>query len=96
MPIHVFVRFEPLPGKQTMLLAELTRVLEPTRAEPGCIRIRLYEATRSPLAFYIHSEWIDEQAFEAHAELPHTQRLIAAVGELIAHPSHAARTKQIG
>jgi hypothetical protein len=58
LPLHVFVRFEPLPGKQRQLHDELILILEPTRAEPGCIRIHLYESTRDPLAFFIHSEWI--------------------------------------
>jgi len=67
LSLHVFVRFEPVPGKRQQLQDELILVLEPTRAEPGCIRIHLYEATRDPFAIFIHSEWIDEAAFDAHA-----------------------------
>ena len=35
-------------------------------------------------------------AFEIHAELPHTRRLIDATGDLLAHPLQAVRTKEIG
>ena len=69
MPLHTFVRFEPAPGKENLLREELRLVLEPTRAEPGCIGIQLYEAVREPLVFYIHSEWVDEAAFDAHPKL---------------------------
>lgn len=96
MPLHVFVRFEPKEGKQRQLLEELTRVLEPTYAEPGCIGIHLYEATRDPLAFVIHSEWKDDAAFDEHAKLPHMTRFLSLVDDLITHPLRAVRTKQIG
>jgi len=95
LPIHTFVRFEPLPGKEQQLRDELLLVLEPTRAEPGCIRIHLYEALREPLVFYIHSEWVDEAAFDAHAKLPHVTRFLALVGELVTHRVQSVRTKLI-
>ncbi len=96
MPIHTFVRFEPQPGKQQELREELQLLLEPTRAEPGCIRIHLYEALGDPLVFYIHSEWVDEAAFDAHAKLPHMTRFLGLVGGLTTHPVKGIRTKQIG
>lgn len=73
----------------------MQRVLEPTRGEPGCIRINLYEATRGPAVFYLHSEWVDEAAFEEHARLPHTLDFLSVLDELITHPLQALRTKQI-
>ncbi len=96
LPLHTFVRFEPLPGKEQQLRDELLLVLEPTRVEPGCVRIHLYEATRDPLVFYIHSEWADETAFDAHAKLPHMARFLGLVGGLVTHPVKGIRTKQIG
>lgn len=96
MPLHVFVRFESQSGKQHQLLDELTLILKPTRAEPGCIRIHLFESTRDPLTFFIRSEWTDEAAFDAHAKLPHMTRFLGLVGELITHPVQALRAKQIG
>jgi quinol monooxygenase YgiN len=96
MPLYVFARLEPRPEKERQLRDELTLVLEATRAEPGCVRIHLYESTRGPLTYFIHSEWIDEPAFDAHVELPHTVRFVGQVGELITHPLQAVRTQQIG
>ncbi len=95
MPLHVFIRFEPITEKRQQLHDELILILEPTRAEPGCARIHLYESTRDPLAFFIHSEWIDEAAFDTHAQLPHMKRFLGLVGDLITHPLQAVRTKQI-
>jgi quinol monooxygenase YgiN len=96
MPLYIFARLEPKPGKELQLRDELMRIVEPTRAEPGCVRIHIYESTRGPAVYFIHSEWIDEPAFDAHVELPHTQRFIGAVDDLIAQPLQAVRTKQAG
>ena len=95
MPLHTFVRFEPIPGKELKLREELKSILEPTRAEPGCISIHLYEALRDPLVFYIHSEWVGEAAFDAHPKLPHMTRFLALVAELVTHPVRGLRTRQI-
>ena len=96
MSLYIFARFEARPGKQLQLLDEMMLILEPTRAEAGCVRIHLYESTRDPLVFFIHSEWTDEAAFDAHAELHHMRRFLGLVDELITHPLQAVRTKQIG
>jgi quinol monooxygenase YgiN len=95
LPLHTFVRFEPIPSKEQQLREELKSLLDPTRAEPGCIRMHLYEALRDPLIFYIQSEWVDEAAFDAHTKLPHMTRFLGLAGELVAHPVKGLRTKQI-
>jgi len=93
--LHVFVRFEPKPGKHENVREQMALILEATRAEPGCISIHHYESIREPRTFMIHSEWLDEAAFETHAELPHTKRFLEAVAEFITHPVQGLRTKLI-
>ncbi|HYL84105.1 MAG TPA: putative quinol monooxygenase [Candidatus Angelobacter sp.] len=95
MSLHAFVRFEPIPGKERQLREELLSLMEPTRAEPGCLWIHLYESARNPLIFCIHSEWVDEAAFDAHRNFPHMTRFLGLVRELVADPVHAVRTQQI-
>jgi quinol monooxygenase YgiN len=96
MALYIFARLQPKPGTELQVRDELMRVLEPTRGEPGCLRIQAYESTRGPLTYIVHSKWIDEQAFDAHIELPQTQRFIAQVEPLITDPLQAVRTKRIG
>lgn len=95
MPLYVFARFEPNAGKLQELQDELIRMLTPTRAEPGCVRVHLYEATEGAPAFFVHAEWTDEQAFAAHVKMPHVKRFAGRSAELMANPFRAARTRQI-
>jgi quinol monooxygenase YgiN len=45
-----------------------------------------------PRLFYIHSHWIDETAFDTHAELPHTVMFLERVEPIIDHPLDVTRT----
>ena len=96
MAFHFIVRFEPLPGKAEEFREELLRVLPPTRAEPGCLAIRAFESVRDPRVFAIHSEWVDEGAFELHSTLPHTAAFVEAAGRLLTHSIEGLRTREIG
>ena len=96
MSFHFIVRFEPLRGKATAFREELLKVNEPSRAEKGCLRIDMFETVREPIVFAIYSEWVDEEAFELHAALPHTLRFLAEAEALLSHPVQGLRLRQIG
>jgi quinol monooxygenase YgiN len=81
---------------ETRFREELLRVVEPTRAEIGCLSIRVYESLREPAMFAIHSEWVDEAAFEFHAQLPHTVGFLKAAEELLTHPVQGLRSREFG
>lgn len=96
MSVHFFVRFEPLLGREAAFREELLRVVEPSRAEVGCLSIHVFESLREPFVFAIHSQWADEAAFEFHATLPHTVRFLAAAETLLTHSVEGLRLRQIG
>lgn len=95
VPLDTFVRFDPAPGSERQLRDELVRVVEATRVEPGCLRIHLYQSIRGPLTFFIHSEWVDEAAFDAHSRFPHMTHFLAVVHDLITNPLQGVRTNRI-
>jgi quinol monooxygenase YgiN len=96
LSVHFIVRFEPRPGMETRFREELLRVVHPTQAEAGCLSIRVYESLKEPAGFAIHSEWVDEAAFELHARLPHTVRFLKAAEELLTHPVQGLRSREFG
>jgi len=92
MELYIFARFHARDGHAAALAATLRAVLAPTRAEPGCLAINAFRSLRDPGLFYVHSRWIDEAAFDLHAELPHTRAFVQRVEPLIDHPLEAVRT----
>jgi quinol monooxygenase YgiN len=95
MELTTFARFHAREGREAAVMAEILAGVVPSSHEAGCLAIAAYRSIRDPRLFYIHSRWRDEAAFELHATLPHTVRLIERVGPLIDHPLDVARTRPI-
>jgi quinol monooxygenase YgiN len=93
--LFIFVRFRARDGQEEAVAAALRAVVAPTRAEPGCGAIDAYRSARDPHLFYIHSRWVDEAAFDRHAELPHTVRFLERVQKLIDHPLDITRSHKL-
>ena len=53
MSVHFIVQFEPLAGIAPAFREELLRVVEPSRAEIGCLSIHAFESLREPFVFAI-------------------------------------------
>jgi quinol monooxygenase YgiN len=70
MPMYVVVQFHARAGCERPLSEASLAIVEPTRAEPGCIEVHVCRALRDPATFFIQSAWADEEEFEEHAALP--------------------------
>ena len=90
MEMFIFARFHARPGNETALAAAITGVLAPSRGEAGSLG-----SIRDSQLSYIRSRWLNEEAFEAHATLPHTVRFIERVEPLIDHPLDVTRSEII-
>jgi quinol monooxygenase YgiN len=95
MELAIFARFHALEGREAALEAAIAEVVPQSRAEPGCRAIAAYRSTREARLFWIHSTWVNEAAFEKHAELPHTVRFIERVQTLIDHPLDVTRSRRL-
>ncbi len=95
MELFIFARFHARPGNEAAVAEAILEGVAPTSQEPGCLSVQAFRSIRDPLLFYIHSRWKDEAAFELHADLPHTVRLLERVGPLIDHPLDVNRTERI-
>jgi len=93
---YVFVRLHAREGEETAVEEALRDVTGPSRKEPGCLSFHIFRSTRDPRLFYIHSRWVNEDAFQLHAELPHTVRFLKRVDALLDQPRDVTRTEMIG
>jgi quinol monooxygenase YgiN len=89
--LFIIGRFHALPGKEDAVVAAFHKVAEPTRAEPGCRDFQQLRSTRNPGLLFVYSRWVDEAAFNRHAELPHTVEFLRTVEPLISHPLDVTR-----
>ena len=96
MELFIFARFHASAGNESSVAEALGEVLGPSREEAGCLSVHAFRSIRDPQLFYIHSRWINEDAFENHAKLPHTVRFIERVGALIDHPLDVTRAELVG
>lgn len=95
MELYIFARFHATPGNEAAVAAAIHEALAPSSKEPGCLSIHAFRSVRDPRLFFIHSRWVNEEAFDTHAELPHTLRFIERVQPLIDHALDVNRTRMI-
>jgi len=93
---YVFVRLHAREGQESAVEEALRGVTGPSREEAGCLSFHTFRSIRDRRLFYIHSRWVDEAAFQAHAELPHTLRFLKRVDALLDQPRDVTRTEMIG
>ncbi len=90
----IFGRFHARSGHEEAVADAFREATPFTRREPDCLGVEVFRSIRDPRLFYVHSRWKDEAAFEHHAGLPHTVRLIETVEPLIDHALDVARTER--
>ena len=93
MEQYVFVRLHAREGEEDAVEEALREVTGPSRAEPCCLSFHTFRSMRDRQLFYIHSRWVDEAAFQLHAELPHTVRFLKRVDALLDQPRDVTRTQ---
>lgn len=96
MELFIFARFHAREGQEKGVVEALRDMLGPVRAESACLAIDAFQSTRDPRLFFIHSRWVDEEAFDRHATLPHTVRFLGRVRPLIDHDLDVTRTRLVG
>ena len=95
MELFIFARFHAREGQEAAVAAAMREEVPQSRAEPGCLAHAAYRSVRDPRLFWIHSRWVDESAFEAHAEMPHTVKFVERVETLIDHALEVTRAYPI-
>src|SRR5215218_7688915 len=80
-PLTVIATFEAKPRKADELRSVLTRLLEPTRKEAGCLNYDLHQLAENPAKFLFHENWTSKAHLEAHLQSAHIKALLPRVEE---------------
>ena len=84
--ITVIAIIKAKDGQAEQVEQELLALIDPTRAEDGCITYELNKDTQEPGKFVFYEEWKSKQALDEHLKTPHLQALIAKADQLFAEP----------
>ncbi|MDP4084503.1 MAG: putative quinol monooxygenase [Bacillota bacterium] len=71
------------PGKEQLLREELVKVIQPSRAEKGCIEYTLHESLEDRGVFVFYETWKDEESLKFHTETDHYQEYRQNVSTLL-------------
>jgi quinol monooxygenase YgiN len=69
--VGVVARIVAKPESVEIVREGLRSLLEPTRAEAGCIIYELMQNTADPADFTFYEEWTDEASLNAHSASAH-------------------------
>lgn len=65
-------------GKQDLVRSELEKLVEPTRAEDGCLRYDLHQDNKEPNQFVFLENWKSRADLDKHMETPHIAAFLKA------------------
>lgn len=72
-PLTVIARLKAKPGSEEDLAALCRGLVEPTRAEEGCILYDLHRSSDDPGLFMFTESWASRPLWEAHMKSPHLE-----------------------
>jgi quinol monooxygenase YgiN len=84
--LRVVAMMKAKPGSEHELLAALTGLVEPTRAEDGNLGYDLFTSNVDPTTFVTIEEWRSQDDLDAHMKTPHITEALASAGSAFAAP----------
>jgi quinol monooxygenase YgiN len=85
--LQVVARVITRPDTVDAVKRILVGMLEPSRAEDGCLVYELLQCQDDPTDFTFVEEWTDAAALERHAASPHIAGVQAVLRALVAVPT---------
>ena len=89
--VRVVARITAQPEKVLELKSILLRLIEPTRAEPGCINYELHQSETDPADFVFLEEWASGADIAAHMQAAHVLEALSRAATVLAAPPDVRR-----
>ncbi len=78
MSLTILAQITAAAGKEAFLKAELLKLIEPTRAEAGCINYDLHQDNENPAVFVFYENWETRALWQTHMNAPHLVAYMSA------------------
>jgi quinol monooxygenase YgiN len=76
MAYVVAAQWRAKQGSEDRVAAIIGELIEPSRAEPGCLLYQPHRSPDDPCLFFLYEQYADEAGYEAHMESEHFTRLV--------------------
>ncbi|MCP2336063.1 putative quinol monooxygenase [Actinomadura rupiterrae] len=76
MTFVVVARYRTRPGERDDLLPLLDEMARESRKEPGNLAYRAHTGTQDEQLIVLYEEYVSEDAFQAHCDSEHFQRIV--------------------
>ena len=93
--VHIVAHLAARDGEESRVQAELEKLIEPTRAEPGCLRYELFVNKEKPGDFVFVQQYTSDAAFQAHMDSKHVAAAIADAVPLLSAPPDIRRYRRL-
>lgn len=84
--LSVVAQLKARPGKEDELRRALLTLIEPTRAEDGCVQYDLHVHATDAGRFVFYENWTSREHLDRHLASPHLSAAVAAAGDWLAEP----------
>lgn len=92
---RVVARLRAQPGEETELKSVLEGLIEPTRAEAGCLHYELWQNRADSSEFTFIEEWASDEALASHGESDHIRQGRERLRDLLVEPMDLRRYDRI-
>lgn len=93
--VHIVAHLVAREGEEARVLDELEKLIEPTRAEPGCLQYELFVNKEKPSDFVFMEAYASDAAFQAHMDSKHVNAAIAVALPLLGAPPDIRRYRRL-
>lgn len=73
-------------GKEELVKEALLSLIQPTRAEKGCVTYILHQDCDDKALFMFYEDWTSKGALDEHLKTPHMKELLDRSDELFVAP----------
>ncbi|WP_338446062.1 putative quinol monooxygenase [Pelagerythrobacter marensis] len=82
--ITLVAHIKAKPGQEEELGRRLAALIDPTRAEAGCINYDLHRLNDDPSVWMLYENWVSKSALDAHFKMPYLEAFLASKEDLLA------------
>ena len=93
--VYVVARFRAREGQERNLTQVLTRLVEPTLREPGCVQYDLVQGAEDPRDICIIEHWVDEASLQRHVSAEALRRIVGEARALTDGPPQGSRYRLV-